>query len=322
MNKALSICLLVFVSNTGIAQIPPTATLTFRAVSDLGEPVLGVEIKLSTFARWQPGEGFGKDIFESVSGKTNSSGFVTLSVPSLRGEVRYSAHLIGYYPTEGDLYSFKRAGSSQWLPANPTQDVVIKPVLNPVPVFARRLSDLRFPLIGQSIGFDLMKSDWVKPYGNGVVEDFVFVFRSSYKGAESAFNASLLVRFSNEGDGIQGVKVPPLGGSTLRLPRFSPEEGYLPQIHLGRERASAKGTVVSDGDESQNYFFRVRTVKHDGKIVSALYGKISGNIDFWESGGIRFAYYLNPEPLSRNMEFDMRRNLISGLRGHEAISDP
>jgi hypothetical protein len=61
-----------------------------------------------------------------------------------------------------------------------------------------------------------------------------------------------------------------------------------------------------------NYFFRVRT-KRDlgGEVVSALYGKFMGDFSQnLQAGKIDLNYCLNPEPNSRNMEFDPKRNLI------------
>jgi hypothetical protein len=322
MNKFLTLCLGVLASHSAIAQNAPTATVTFVAKTDLGESIVGAEIRLTTFVRWIPGEASGQDIYDGPTGTTNSGGLVTLSVPCSRGEIQYGGYMKGYYPTEGLTFMFKRGPDGQWLPSNPTVEIVIKPILNPVPVFARRPEELRFPIYGQSIGFDLMKSDWVAPYGNGIVQDFVFVFKSDFKGVDAGFKSTLLLRFSNDGDGIQSVLVPPRGGSRLRLPRFAPEDGYKPELLLQRAKVGPTTAVVSDERESQNYFFRVRTQKQDGKILSALYGKISGNLEFWEDGEVRFAYYLNPEALSRNMEFDMNRNQIRGLRGYEAIRKP
>ena len=76
----------------------------------------------------------------------------------------------------------------------------------------------------------------------------------------------------------------------------------------------------------QKYFFRVRTKKDDqGKIVSALYGKIYGdiNFDFFSPKTIvAFTYYLNPELNSRNMEFDPKQNLFKNLPSLEQVSAP
>jgi hypothetical protein len=60
-----------------------------------------------------------------------------------------------------------------------------------------------------------------------------------------------------------------------------------------------------------------------GNVTSALYGKIYG--DFSQDIGndaVRFTYYLNPEPNSRNMEFDPKQNLFKNLPPLEQVTAP
>ncbi len=322
MNRYLTAGLALVFAGSVAAQDPITATITFRVKSDFNEPVAGVEVRLVTIVRWEPGEASGKDVYDGPTGKSDAVGLVTLSVPNRYGAVQYSAHLDGYYPMEGGDFMFRKGVSGAWEPPHPTIDIVMKPILNPTPVAARRLKAVRVPAWGKPIGFDLLKSDWVAPYGKGEASDFIFFMETNATSPDAPFLSTLTLRFSNPGDGIQSVMVPQRGVSRLRLPRFAPESGYLPEIMLQRARRTVAGAVSTDESESQNYFFRIRTQMQDGKILSALYGKISGNIEFWENGEIRFAYYLNPEPLSRNMEFDLNRNLFRGLRGYEVISEP
>ena len=68
-------------------------------------------------------------------------------------------------------------------------------------------------------------------------------------------------------------------------------------------------------NKSQCYQFRIRTLYDEkGNLKEAYYGKIYG--DFKIEGdekkgliGISFLYYLNPTPLDRNLEWDMKTNL-------------
>jgi hypothetical protein len=81
-------------------------------------------------------------------------------------------------------------------------------------------------------------------------------------------------------------------------------------------RHPGKGTVEDMNDKNRNYFFRVRTVlDENGNVKSAQYGKIYG--DF-----MQFRYYFNPTPNSRNIEFDPKHNLLSGLQSFEQVSAP
>ncbi len=52
-----------------------------------------------------------------------------------------------------------------------------------------------------------------------------------------------------------------------------------------------------------------------GNVKSALYGKIYG--DF-----MQFVYYLNPGANDRNVEFDPKHNLLTGLRSSEEVTRP
>ena len=79
--------------------------------------------------------------------------------------------------------------------------------------------------------------------------------------------------------------------------------------------------------DDQNYFFRVRTVMDEnGKIKSALYGKIIGDIavDVFHSKTplILFSYCLNPNLNDRNMEFDPKKNLFGRLSPTVQIRTP
>jgi hypothetical protein len=142
------------------------------------------------------------------------------------------------------------------------------------------------------------------------------------------YDKQLSIRFSNEGDGIQFVMA--MGGG-LRLPRLEPTNGYA-SVLIEREwqepYTNQPGRFFvqthSDYNKDANYFFRVRTKKDsNGNIVSALYGKIYG--DFSRNIGhdkINFTYYLNPEPNSRNMEFDPKQNLFKNLKPLERITAP
>jgi hypothetical protein len=54
-------------------------------------------------------------------------------------------------------YQFKEVRSERWEPWNPTIDVVLKPVLNPIPMYARKVGEpqaIRIPEDGKPIGFD------------------------------------------------------------------------------------------------------------------------------------------------------------------------
>ena len=327
MKSAINFFLILLIGGGLLAQNPsnrPQAQITFRVQTDENQPVAGAKVEVATFDHHEPGELFGTDVNATTAGITDGNGMVTLSMPSLNGNFAYGADERGYYRTQGDYYNFKRTEGNKWQPWNPTIDLVLKPIVNPIPMYARQMGELpealSAPVLNAPVGFDLRAADWVAPYGKGSVGDLIFTVTQSvpFTNANQPFDVTATVSFSNTGDGIQSVRAPINKGSELRLPRYAPQDGY--QATLMKEvKRPARGQPIDSGtQEDQNYFFRVRTVvDENGKIKSALYGKIIGDIvvDPFHSKTalIQFSYCLNPNPNDRNMEFDPKKNLFEQL---------
>ena len=115
--------------------------------------------------------------------------------------------------------------------------------------------------------------------------------------------------------------------------RLAPETGYEPlhQISfVSREFPTHVDRKKSFEDSSkefeQGYFFRVRTVEQNGRIIAANYGKITGDIGIDPRDSktclIAFTYYFNPTSLDRNIEWDPKRNLLQGLSREEMPTAP
>jgi hypothetical protein len=328
MNKTFLLLLSLMLLPLLAAAEGASMQVTFRVTDDNGKPIHGAAVGLSAFSHWQPGSAFGQDVYKGPTGQTDTNGVVVLKSSSLRGEVSYRIKdLPGYYADWGNDYAFKEVKDGKWQPWNPTVELVLKPVVKPVPMYSKRVSGLSIPEAAKPIGYDLSVGDWVAPYGRGTRSDFNFKFelKQPFTSPVEPFDAVLIVMFSNEDDGIQGFTFSPDRGSTFRSPRHAPESAYKSELFLRKYREEGK-PIVSNRTEDQNYFFRVRTVKREGRIVSALYGKVYGNIsfDFFHSptATIAFTYFLNPEPNSRNMEFDPKKNLLKGLKSTERPNVP
>jgi hypothetical protein len=230
----------------------------------------------------------------------------------------------GYYGTHED-YQFKNTNGGKWQPWNPTLNVVVKPILNPIPMYARAFGknpDPILPKLNTPIGFDLEAADFVAPYGKGTSSDLIFNLsnQGSTNGIQKPTDIALTISFPNKGDGIQSVIGPPRNqGSALRLPRYAPASGYENNLTQTMSQLRVHGLL----NEGQNYFYRVRTVLDEqGNVKSTLYGKIAGPIQFWNNGGIVFTYYLNPTPNDRNMEFDPNKNLFQNLSIIQQVKAP
>ena len=232
------------------------------------------------------------------AGLTDTNGVIVLTAHS-GPAIWYNADKNGYYSTSGSEFDFTSKVGNQWQPWNPTLEVRLKKVINPIPMYAKVIHG--GPAVtNQPVGFDLTIGDWVAPNGNGVNTDIIFT-KEFNKKSDLDYDYTLTVSFPNIADGIQEFSSQDGG---LRSPYEAPENGYereVTRVNISHPPEKVKW----DYDPNRNYFFRVRTVLDaNGNVKSALYGKIYG--DF-----MQFTYYINPTPNSRNMEFDPKNNLLS-----------
>lgn len=308
------------------------AKITVHVTDENGINVTNAQVSAGFQTRLKPGQGWGVGKPNHVKGVTDTNGICVLSGTGDDGSVGVSVTKAGYYGSGGYGVFFTNLNRilQRWEPWNPTVEVLLKPIGTPVTMYARDIHFRKLPTEGKLVSFDLMAGDWVAPNGKGIVSDFLIQLdRATSKtitnryGPIRLYDDRLTVTFSNEGDGIQAVYLPPRGGqSSLHLPRQAPLEGYEP-ILVKRKYRDTDDSGNSNIRDDANYFFRVRTKKDEkGNIVSALYGKIHGDLRGFGGGELLLTYYLNPEPNSRNMEFDPKKNLFKNLKPLERVTAP
>jgi hypothetical protein len=256
-----------------------------------------------------------------------------------KGEISVTAEKDGWYRSEyWKAYSYltephafeKAVAAGRWMPWNPIIEVLLKRVINPVPMYSRALVT-NVPVDTAKVGFDLQVGDWVTPLGAGIASDLLFRADRVVQ-SDRDYSATLALSFSNRGDGLRAFQAAPHEGSVLKSPHIAPEDGYLSAKVWRQSRSPGRrgesDNFVEDERKDQNYIFRVRTVLDDqGRTQSALYGKIYGDIHFYvgtkvPKPGIGFTYYLNPTPNDRNLEFDPKRNLFTNLKTEERVTAP
>jgi hypothetical protein len=273
----------------------------------------------------KPGEGQGTGRPTEVRDLTDTNGMCVLTGNGTDGSVGIGILKEGYYYGNAEV-SFTNGDHilNRWLPWNPTVEVIIQKKGVQVPMYARKVNEVKIPTENQPVGFDLMAGDWVAPYGKGETPDFRFKLDSKPEPEAPPrefppYDVIWTIKFSNDSDGIQSATALPHG---FRVARQSPTDGYEPQLVKHSYKELGQPAHV-DFREGQNYFFRVRTKKDaQGNIVSAFYGKISGDFRGGITGKLTFTYYLNPEPNSRNMEFDPKQNLFKNLPPLERVTAP
>ena len=240
---------------------------------------------------------------------------------------------VGYYKTwRGIPMRYKKKNLfGVWQPDNLVVTLCLQRVEHPIPLFVKQLfcrasdsvSSNYFDICKGKMEFDLMKGSFLPPIGRGEYADIVFTrleredlgIGTTFKGSITApaYRDSMSIRFTGEDNGL--VEVPSEKTAGIKI-RTAPENGYTPDYLVAKGR-DKNVKYFSSSNPDRNFAFRIRTKKDkNGKIVSAYYGKIYGDIVIKKPYGVEelvaapsFMYYLNPKPLDRNLEWDMKNNL-------------
>lgn len=289
----------------------PKAKVTIRVVDDQGKPVSGATVVVLG--------SYGSLRAPLREGTSDQHGLFTATLPS-DSTLSFQARAPGHHPVSRRYFAFQGRQAwetGRWEPWNPTISVQLRKRTRQVPMFVEWFDRLEVPILNEKVGFDLLKGDWVAPYGNGEHRDFVFeAVRDETKGSED--RQKLKLTFSNPGDGLILVRQHYGDNYGLWLPGIAPENGYHPKwewrLRAEVDYESDDWRICQNGDQDNNYYIRVRTVlDEEGKVVSAMYGKIYWGVGFGnrtnpEKFPVRFLYYLNPDG-TRNTEFDVTQNL-------------
>ena len=288
------------------------AAVTLKIVDDVGNVVTGANVQVSFMFRggkWLKGISDDKGLY-SVQGRCS-------------GEFIYDAKKAGYYPTDGD-YSYPGEGNIRlaagtlqplkWLPYNPTNTVILKRIKNPVPMYVRRV-DIKIPVIGTQVAYDIEKDDWVAPYGKGLKSDIIVTYEAKWIDPWTGSKKITLMFGTNGFDGVQCRKADYF--SSLLSEYLAPLDGYQRSISWAFERTTESKSGEFESPKGDYYIFRVRTeTDSQGRITYANYGKIYGPIQYGNGcANMQFLCYFNPEVNGRNLEFDPRHDL-AGQRYH------
>jgi len=305
------VIILLLVPALGLAGIfTPTGKITVKAVDPCGQPIPDAYARVTFYTPKGLGKGLGTN-HNTVRGKTDVNGFFTASAPTIR-TCGMGASKEGYYGASKSFTFTERSFLNRWKPWNPTVEVKLKEARNPVPMYAKRTQSMKIPAVDTPVGYDLEKGDWVVPYGEGIISDFIFTFYIRFPSNRD-WDCSYTLTFSNADDGIQEYTPPEDDFSSYRWPYEAPEEGYSSNIRWA-DYYYPSGENKSDYKKDRRYIFRVRTKRDEaGKITEARFGKINGDIEFFPNGKIRFTYYFNPGD-NRSLEYDTERSLFKWPR--------
>lgn len=300
------------------------AEVTIQVVDDVGVPVTDALAGGGFFSLTV--SSYADDLFQK---RTDTNGVINVKGRAYR-TMDWRVRKDGYYEASGtmgfpeiqglDFVEWPRDWAKKMPPVSYPKEIrtncaiVLRRIRNPIPLFAHaKIVEVKIPSTNDWYGYDLEKADWVAPAGRGVVSDFVFRLEGSFQDPRH-FTSTLHLSFSNPLDGIQSFAESP--GSALKSDYVAPTDGYQSEWSKRNNRNSSSIDHTEDGPQ-WNYYFRVRTqTNEEGRIVSALYGKIYESIDFvygraGTNSPLQFLYYLNPTPNDRNVEYDPKRNLFT-----------
>jgi len=326
--KTIIICLAalfaVAATNSLVNQFEsPKAKLTVKVLDEAGNPFPNANVNF-VFTDVMTGKS------QLIEGKTDTAGLFTGEGNSGR-TIGGSIQKEGYYRSGFPFKYFKEIDEAthHWQPWNETYTTILRPIGKPEALCAKTVQT-QIPAFDQPCGYDLEIGDWTAPYGKGLTKDLIFTLHQEWRGNYD-YDVQGELTFKNPLDGLLEASIPDVGKySQFKWERQAPEIGYEPKQELRNAwfpDGSGKKPVRSfkSQDVWQGYFFRVRTVEQDGKIVSARYGKIRGGIAVYPNDPkpkITFTYYFNPTSLDRNLEWDTKHNLFGGLSWEESPREP
>lgn len=272
---------------------------------------------------------------------TDVNGFCTLKGKTNIGRAGCGVDKQGakYYGAGGRGFRFTEKNIfGAWQPDNLVATIRLQRVEHPIPLFVKRI-ELRdyergiggFDGTNSVLRFDLMKGDWLPPYGNGTVADMSissmvglteserrFLPQEGTWGKLQFFNLIVNVDL-NECDFLKSATVNPQGGIKIRMAERDGGDKRCVRVMGKKKVVDRHGDWrcerFNDHMPDRCYTFRIRTRRNDkGELVEAYYGKIYGDFEFEGDDkkgliGVKFLYYLNPKPLDRNLEWDMKNNL-------------
>jgi hypothetical protein len=310
--------------NVSCGQKPSSAksNATIKVTDTEGKPLSQISVGGTYFDKIVDTQGFGSYDNKSSTATTNESGIAKLSNRTRDRVVYFGIDKAdGYYEDYGIRFDYTSQSFGVWQPDNPMIEFKLKPIKNPIALYAKRLN-LKIPLADTWLGLDFEKGDLIQPHGKGIRADILFKLNyrfATYHDLESTFQ----IKFPHEKDGAKLLEIEPKQlGSILKMPYLAPEDGYLATLDKNLF-VDPKNPIYQTNVSDRNfYFLRLRSeTDASGKLLRANYAKIHNDFIYGVDGHKMFlmlTYYYNPNPNDRNLEFDMKRNLFKNLTDSEA----
>ena len=284
------------------------ARIVFRVLNDVGSPVVGANVNVS-FDMADRGEG------RRVIGITDTNGVCVVEGKTV-GVLKIEVSCEGYYRTNDELCFITMGHEHEvkhgkWQPWELVKIITLLPVKNPVAQIAGTPDWKWTKEINKWVGFDLMKYDFVEPYGTGKESDMEVMFEWNGAWRQKEYNGmSLRLRFSQKlAGGYYADKTP---GSEFRGVYHANTNGNYKAEYTFSDKAATRdkrGNVTSWDrhffDASKVLVVRSRCkFNEDGTLKTVNYFQLSDIQYACDEHGaaLMFLSIYNPTPNDTNLE--------------------
>lgn len=275
----------------------------FKVVDDEGSPVANARCGGWAYMEHAHGHGCGYAVFTDTNGNARVTGKCSewFSVVVRKD---------GYYKTSFDVkYPIENVNppivDGKWQPYGETRTVVLKRILRPHEMYNLDSPPQRkISIYDKWLGFDLEKGDFLPPMGNGVESDMLVRFHLAGEMPHD-WSKTMDVSFTNY----------PYAGAYLvkkdvwsdMKSVYSADTNALYLTDFSFRYAWEKGSrrpIVEKLMDDEYLVFRTRTkVDHEGRLISARYGKLYGPWRFEDAGGSQiYQVFLNKADNDVNLE--------------------
>lgn len=324
--KYITLCFLMLTASCDIMPRFPIPLLeaTVRVVDEHGNPLPGSVVTASFrhtgFQRNQLGSYSKK--FEKIYDGTEEVRFSYKAESTVAIEVIKEGYWNSALRHNFSVLDLTKMGTEEHGPYCKSFTVILRRKERPRALEVQRLKWTTVPGYDEAYGFDLERSDWVSPHGQGKITDMLFTF-SGERISKDEFSMNMEIVFPGEGNGLIEVPVSALSRSNLLLGQTAPLEGFDPLFvdyfsneFVNRILRPLSRRTQKEWAGIEGYWFRIRTEEDENAEggIKARYGKIDGQIK-WSGRPeqlprFSFTYFLAPDH-SRSLEWN-GESLIPG----------
>jgi hypothetical protein len=247
-----------------------------------------------------------------IKGTTDTNGVFVLEGKTCGDEIEVFVAKDGYYGSHV-VYCYAKMGEERdvkdgkWQPYGAAEKIGLRKIKNPIRLVSNVESmayDFSITVTNVAVGFDMMKNDWVAPYGAGDTSDFYLEFRSDGLPPNASRFAQLIMTYSEPFGAV--YEVPVATQSNFKGCYTVDGDKFGTRPFLFENRMTESGRQIDRLGENRLFVVRSRCkVDEHGRLVSANYATLdylSFSTSFKGPGGCRLCYHFNPTPNDMNLE--------------------